>query len=80
MANCKTCKCKCHCEDTLHAHHYDGDLCACDNCHEIRVLLQNREKVKELEDSLGDQSGGSLPNAGGNPGTRFHFASDDEDA
>jgi len=29
---CKDCKCNCHCEDILHAHWYDGDLCACDNC------------------------------------------------
>ena len=29
---CKNCKCNCHCEDVLHAHWYDGDLCAGGNC------------------------------------------------
>ena len=29
---CKDCHCKCHCDEALHTHWYDGDLCACDNC------------------------------------------------
>jgi len=41
--------------------------CACENCHEIRVLMENKEKEKLLD-----------PSNGG--GTRFYFASDDEDA
>lgn len=32
QTRCKTCKCKCHCEDVLHPHWYDGDLCTCDKC------------------------------------------------
>ena len=24
--------CKCHCNDPLHTHHYDGDLCTCEQC------------------------------------------------
>jgi hypothetical protein len=29
---CENCHCTCHCNDPLHAHHYDGDLCTCENC------------------------------------------------
>jgi len=29
---CKNCHCNCHCKDELHLHHYDSDLCICDNC------------------------------------------------
>jgi hypothetical protein len=32
MAKCKDCHCKCHCNEVLHSHWYDGDLCACDKC------------------------------------------------
>ena len=32
MSKCKSCHCNCHCSGDLHGHHYDGDLCACDNC------------------------------------------------
>ena len=30
--DCKNCGCKCHCDGNLHAHHWDGDICTCDNC------------------------------------------------
>ena len=32
MTKCKNCHCDCHCTEELHGHHYDGDLCTCDNC------------------------------------------------
>ncbi len=32
MSKCKNCNCDCHCKENLHGHHYDGDLCTCDNC------------------------------------------------
>ena len=32
MNKCSECHCKCHCNEELHGHYYDGDLCACDNC------------------------------------------------
>jgi hypothetical protein len=32
MGKCKKCHCDCHCGESLHGHHYDGDLCTCDNC------------------------------------------------
>ena len=32
MNKCAKCHCNCHCSEDLHAHHYDGDLCTCENC------------------------------------------------
>ena len=32
MTKCKDCHCDCHCNEELHSHHYDGDLCTCENC------------------------------------------------
>ena len=32
MSKCEECHCNCHCNDPLHAHHYDGDLCTRDDC------------------------------------------------
>ncbi len=32
MSKCQKCHCKCHCDGELHAHHYDGDLCAFEGC------------------------------------------------
>ena len=29
---CTNCHCNCHCGEPLHSHHYDKDLCTCDNC------------------------------------------------
>ena len=29
---CNNCHCKCHCDGNLHTHHYDGDVCACEQC------------------------------------------------
>ena len=29
---CTKCHCNCHCGEPLHSHHYDKDLCTCDNC------------------------------------------------
>jgi len=29
---CNNCHCKCHCDDELHTHHYDGDVCSCEQC------------------------------------------------
>ena len=29
---CTYCHCNCHCGEPLHSHHYDKDLCTCDNC------------------------------------------------
>ena len=28
---CTNCHCNCHCGEPLHSHHYDKDLCTCDN-------------------------------------------------
>tara|TARA_Y100001963_G_C6683808_1_gene401181 strand:+ start:822 stop:968 length:147 start_codon:yes stop_codon:yes gene_type:complete len=32
MEECKSCHCECHCEEELHSHHFDGDLCTCEEC------------------------------------------------
>jgi hypothetical protein len=32
MSKCKNCHCDCHCKESLHGHHYDGDLCTCEGC------------------------------------------------
>ena len=32
MSKCASCHCKCHCSEPIHGHHYDGDLCVCDDC------------------------------------------------
>ena len=32
MSKCENCHCDCHCDEELHAHHYDGDLCTCSEC------------------------------------------------
>ena len=32
MTKCNDCHCDCHCSEELHSHHYDGDLCTCENC------------------------------------------------
>ena len=32
MAKCKNCHCNCHCDGDLHTHHFDNDICTCDDC------------------------------------------------
>jgi len=32
MSKCEKCHCDCHCNEALHGHHYDGDLCTCETC------------------------------------------------
>ncbi len=32
MSKCKSCHCDCHCDGDLHTHHYDNDICVCDDC------------------------------------------------
>jgi len=32
MSKCKKCHCDCHCKEELHSHHFDGDVCTCDDC------------------------------------------------
>jgi len=29
---CKDCHCKCHCKQELHTHHWDNDICICEEC------------------------------------------------
>ena len=51
MGKCKDCHCKCHCNEDLHAHNYDGDLCTCDNC----ACKKAKDKA---EDSTYENNGG----------------------
>ena len=47
---CKSCHCKCHCDNGLHTHHWDNDVCTCEQC--------NCEKSKAEE--LTYESNGGL--------------------
>ena len=29
---CKSCHCNCHCKAEFHLHHWDGDVCTCEDC------------------------------------------------
>ena len=29
---CKDCHCNCHCKDEFHTHHWDNDICNCEEC------------------------------------------------
>jgi hypothetical protein len=51
MSKCKNCHCDCHCGESLHGHHYDDDLCACDNC-----KCNDKRTYKKLKDHGLDMS------------------------
>ena len=51
MAKCKNCQCDCHCEGNLHTHHFDNDVCTCDNC----ACKNNKDRA---EDSTYENNGG----------------------
>lgn len=38
---CDKCNCNCHCGEPLHIHHYDKDLCACDDCGCSKVKVED---------------------------------------
>jgi hypothetical protein len=48
MSKCKECHCNCHCNDPLHAHHYDGDLCTCDNCECKRTYVKEKDHGTDI--------------------------------
>ena len=48
MSKCKECHCNCHCNDPLHAHHYDGDLCTCDNCECKRTYVKKKDHGTDI--------------------------------
>ena len=39
---CTNCHCKCHCDDGLHTHHYDGDVCTCQQCNCAKSKAQDK--------------------------------------
>jgi len=43
MTKCKSCSCDCHCGEPLHSHHYDGDLCTCENCQCKRTYTRHKD-------------------------------------
>ena len=46
MTKCKNCHCDCHCDGELHGHHYDGDLCTCDNCECKKDKAEDKAEYK----------------------------------
>ena len=47
---CNSCHCKCHCQDVLHTHHYDNDVCTCEQC--------NCDKSQAQDKTFESESGG----------------------
>ena len=43
MAKCKNCHCDCHCDGDLHTHHFDNDVCTCDNCKCKRTYIKEKD-------------------------------------
>ena len=39
---CTNCHCKCHCDGGLHTHHYDGDVCTCEQCNCAKSKAQDQ--------------------------------------
>ena len=48
MSKCKNCHCDCHCEESLHSHHYDGDLCTCNNCKCKRTYEKQKDHGTDI--------------------------------
>jgi len=48
MAKCKSCYCDCHCKEELHGHHYDGDLCICNNCTCKRTYKKEKDYATDM--------------------------------
>ena len=48
MSKCSKCHCDCHCKEELHGHHYDGDLCACDNCACKRTYKKQKDHATDM--------------------------------
>jgi len=48
MSKCKNCYCDCHCNGDLHNHHYDGDLCTCDNCTCKRTYKKEKDYATDM--------------------------------
>ncbi len=48
MSKCKNCHCNCHCKEELHGHHYDGDLCVCENCTCKRTYKKEKDYGQDM--------------------------------
>ncbi len=51
MTKCKNCHCDCHCDGELHTHHFDNDVCTCDNC-----SCKNKRAYKTRKEWANDMS------------------------
>jgi len=41
LNKCNNCHCDCHC-DGLHTHHFDGDVCTCEQCNCEKSKAQDK--------------------------------------
>ena len=48
MSKCQKCHCKCHCDEELHSHHYDGDLCAYEGCKCKRTYTYEKDHGHDI--------------------------------
>ena len=59
MSKFKNCNCDCHCGERLHSHHYDGDLCTCDNC-KCKQDKRTYKTHKEWANDMSYENNGGL--------------------
>ena len=52
MAKCKSCHCDCHCDGDLHTHHYDNDICVCDDCSCKRTYKKEKDYATSFENEI----------------------------
>ena len=48
MAKCKNCHCNCHCDGDLHTHHFDNDICTCDDCTCKRTYKKQKDHATDM--------------------------------
>ena len=48
MAKCKNCHCNCHCDGDLHTHHFDNDICTCDDWTCKRTYKKQKDHATDM--------------------------------
>ena len=48
MAKCKNCHCNCHCDGEMHTHHFDNDICTCDDCTCNRTYKKQKDHATDM--------------------------------
>ena len=48
MTKCKNCHCDCHCDGELHTHHFDNDVCTCDDCTCKRTYKKQKDHATDM--------------------------------